>query len=182
MVVKQYNVKVFEIDVENEEEFLNFAQKNIVILRRQLLFLKGFVTPKIEDFLKKEGISFTKELPVKSPKGEVFQFAKQSGLKILDKIVRSGQEIVEKSDLLVLKRVNSGAHIYTKGNFISLSLVEGKIECNGEFMLLKSSPKSCIIFNGVDISEDVNDEYFYKIKLENNEIIITKYAKEIEWV
>ena len=165
MRVIQYSVKVFEVEIENEEEFLTFVRKNIVLLKRYLLLLKGDVTPVIETFLQKEEISFTKE----------------SGLRIVDQLVRSGQEIVEKRDLLVLKRVNSGASIRTEGNFIALSTIEGKVECNGEFMLLKPSPKACIVFNGADISDAMDEEHFYKIRFKNNEILISKYAKDIQW-
>lgn len=181
MQARQYSVRVFEINIENEEDFLAFVRKNIVILKRYLLLIKGGVTPLIEEFLNKEGIAFTKNLPLEPKNGKTSLFTKQSGLKIIDTIVRSGQEIVEKSDLLVLKRVNSGAHIKSEGNFIALSSVEGKVECNGDFMLLKSSAKACILFNGVDISEQIDDENFYKIKFKDNEIIISQYRKDIKW-
>jgi len=181
MQVKQYSVKVFEVEIENGEEFLTFARKNIVLLKRYLLLLKGDVTRSIETFLRKEGISFTKDLSLQSQSGKPLQFTKQSGLRIVDQLVRSGQEIVEKRDLLVLKRVNSGASIRTEGNFIALSTIEGKVECNGEFMLLKPSRKATIVFNGADISDAMDYEHFYKIRFENNEILISKYAKDIQW-
>jgi len=181
MRVIQYSVKVFEVEIENEEEFLAFVRKNIALLKRYLLLLKGDVTPMVEAFLQKEEISFTKDLSLQSQSDKPLQFTKQSGLKIVDQLVRSGQEIVEKCDLLVLKRVNSGASIRTEGNFIALSAIEGKVECNGEFMLLKPSLKACIVFNGADISDAMDDEHFYKIRFENNEILISKYAKDIQW-
>jgi len=181
MRVIQYSVKVFEVEIENEEEFLTFVRKNIVLLKRYLLLLKGDVTPVIETFLQKEEISFTKDLSLQSQSGKPLQFTKESGLRIVDQLVRSGQEIVEKRDLLVLKRVNSGASIRTEGNFIALSTIEGKVECNGEFMLLKPSPKACIVFNGADISDAMDEEHFYKIRFKNNEILISKYAKDIQW-
>lgn len=177
MRVVQYSIKVFEIEIENEEEFFGFANKNSTILKHYLLLLKGKVTKSIETFLQKKGISFTKSLPPQ-PKGDKpLSFTKQSGLKIVDQLVRSGQEIVERRDLLVLKRVNSGANIRTEGNFIALSTIEGKVECNGEFMLLKSSKKATIIFNEVDISNILEDEYFYKVRFKENEILVSKIEK-----
>jgi len=92
-------------------------------------------------------------------------------------LVRSGQEIVERCDLLVLKRVNSGASIYTEGNFIALSTIEGRVECNGEFMFLKSSQKATIVFNGADISNILESEYFYKVRFKENEILVSKIEK-----
>ena len=180
MRVIQYSVKVFEVEIENEEEFLTFVRKNIVLLKRYLLLLKGDVTPVIETFLQKEEISFTKDLSLQSQSGKPLQFTKESGLRIVDQLVRSGQEIVEKRDLLVLKRVNSGASIRTEGNFIALSTIEGKVECNGEFMLLKPSPKATIIFNGTDLSKTLNGDSFYKIKLKKDEILVSKIEKGLE--
>jgi len=181
MQVKQYSVKVFEVTIENEEEFLAFARKNSLLLKRYLLLLKGDVTPTIEAFLEDEGIAFTHNLSLQPPNDKPQHFTKQSGLRIIDQLVRSGQEIIDKRDLLVLKRVNSGATVHTDGNFIALSSIDGHIECNGDFMLLKPSSKASIIFNGVDISEAMDEEIFYKIRLENNEILISKYAKDIQW-
>jgi len=181
MQVKQYSVKVFEVEIESEEEFLAFANKNSVLLKRYLLLLKGDVTPAIETFLKKAGISFTRNLSLQPQSGKSQNFTKQSGLRIIDQLVRSGQEIVEGRDLLVLKRVNSGASIRTEGNFIALSTIEGRVECNGEFMLLKPSPKAHIVFNGADISDAMDEEHFYKVRFKNNEILISKYAKDIQW-
>ena len=181
MQIKQYSVKVFEIEIENEKEFLAFARKNGELLKRYLLLLKASVTPEIEALLKGEGIAFTRNLSLQPHSGKPRSFTKQSGLRIIDQLVRSGQEIVERRDLLVLKRVNSGASIRTDGNFIALSSIEGRIECNGEFMLLKPSPKAYIVFNGTDISDTMEPDHFYKIRLENNEILISKYAKDIQW-
>jgi len=48
-------------------------------------------------------------------------------------------------------------------------------------MLLKPSPKAYIVFNGTDISDTMEPDHFYKIRLENNEILISKYAKDIQW-
>lgn len=180
MQVKQYSVKVFEIEIENREEFLSFVRKNILLLKRYLLLLKGDVTPEIEDFLQKEGISFTKDLSLKSQSGKSESFTKQSGIKIVDKIVRSGQEINQSCDLLILRRVNSGATVRTEGNFIALSTIEGRVECNGEFMLIKPSPKATIIFNGTDLSKTLNGDSFYKIKLKKDEILVSKIEKGLE--
>jgi len=80
MQIKQYSVKVFEIEIENEKEFLAFARKNGELLKRYLLLLKGSVTPKIETFLKGEGIAFTRNLSLQPHSGKPRSFTKQSGL------------------------------------------------------------------------------------------------------
>ncbi|WP_456323796.1 hypothetical protein [Hydrogenimonas sp.] len=181
MNVKQYTIKVFEIMVDDEAGFLAFVEKNEVLLRRHLLLLKGDVSPEIETFLQKKEIAFTKNIPTTSSKKESQGFTKKSGLEILDKMVRSGQEIATQKDLLALKRINSGATIKTEGNLIALSTVEGAIECNGDFMLLKPSKKSYIKFNGADISQEMEADIFYKIYLKQDEIIISPYKGVISW-
>ncbi|WP_456383413.1 septum site-determining protein MinC [Hydrogenimonas sp.] len=184
MQVKQYNIKIFEIAVEKEEEFLEFIEKNGELLKRYLLFLRGKVTPRARKALKKRGIAWTTSLPVEHAGNarSGTAVAKQSGLTIFDQIVRSGQEVTETKDLLLLKRINSGAKVTTDGNVISLNRIEGTIECNGEFMLVKPTAKARIVFNGVDITEAMDEECFYKIRFKENEILISKYAKDIEWV
>ena len=180
MKVKQYNIKVFEVEIKDKVEFIDFVEKNHLLLKKYLLYLKGEVTKEIADVLKKYNISYTQDLSIEANTKEV-PLSSSNELKIVDNIVRSGQEIVTKSDILVLNRINSGAIVKSEGNFISLSLIDGKVECNGEFMLIKASKKATIIFNYVDISSNVNDGSFYKVQLKEEKIIISKYKKDFKW-
>ncbi len=172
MLVNQFNIKVFEIEIEDEKSFLDFIEKNRVILSSYLLSLKGNITPKIEKVLENSSLAYVKNMPIKHKSGAAVQFKKESSIKIIDSLVRSGQEIVYDGDILCLKRVNSGAKISCNGNFIALEPVDALVECNGEFMLIKVGKSANIYFNGVNITENLDDKRLYSVKLEKDEILI----------
>lgn len=182
MRVKQYSIRVFELSIVSEEEFLDFANKNLSIMRNYLLYLRGEVTPYIEEFLTKEGISFTKELNISKSNNKELNYKKSQELKVLEDVVRSGQEIDYDGDLFVLDRINSGAKVKANGNLVALSKVEGDVESNGNFMLLKTTPKAKVVFNSMDISQELQANKFYEVKQMDNDVVIKECLKEIKWV
>ena len=103
-------------------------------------------------------------------------------LTVLDKMIRSGRELHIEGDLLLLNRVNSGASIYTSGNMIITQVVEGALRCDGQFMMVRVSPKANIVFNGVEVDNALLKDTLNRIELTNNEIYITPVIKkEINW-
>jgi septum site-determining protein MinC len=194
MQVKQYNLKVFEITVEDREEFEAFIRKNKLLLKRYLLLLRGQVTPEVEALLRQEGLAYTQDPVLLEGHGAATagakrtaaepserRFARRSGLEIVDTLVRSGTAVGSDRDMLILKRVNSGATVETDGNLIALAPIEGLVKCNGDFMLIKPTGKARILFNGVDVTDAMQTDHFYKIRMAENEIVITPYAKDIQW-
>ncbi|NPA50061.1 MAG: hypothetical protein GXO02_00340 [Epsilonproteobacteria bacterium] len=175
MKVKQYNIKVFEIEIDNKFEIIQFIQKNITILQKYLINLKGEVDEEIEDLLRHYNILYTKNLTIDEKKGSKEQISTTNQLEVMDMVIRSGCEIVAEGSLVFLKRINSGAFIHCERNFIALDIVEGMVVCNGDFMLIKASNKAKIIFNGYDITEQINDYITYKVKLRDDEIEIKEY-------
>lgn len=101
---------------------------------------------------------------------------------VLDSIIRSGRELNIEGDLLLLNRVNSGATIHTTGNLIITQVVEGALRCDGSFMMITVSPKANIIFNGVEVDNDLLKDKLNRIELKGREIFITPVIKkEINW-
>jgi len=101
---------------------------------------------------------------------------------VIDTIIRSGRELKIDGDLLLLNRVNSGATIYTTGNLIITQVVEGALRCDGKFMMITVSPKANIIFNGVEVDNQLLENKLNRIELKQNEIYITPVIKkEINW-
>lgn len=180
MKVKQYSVRVFELTIESQNSFLAFMDKNVVMLKHYLIYLKGEVTPAIEEYLNSNEVTYTTHLSVSDNKHQELVL-KQSDLKIIDDIVRSGQDIKIESDLLVLNRINSGAKLHVEGNLIVTGTVDGMIFCNGDFMLLKTSPKAMIVFNGAEIDGSLLQNKFNKIIFNGEEIIISPIEKEPKW-
>jgi len=178
--VKQYSIKVFEINIESQSSFLTFMDKNIIMLKHYLIYLRGDITPTIEEYLNSNEIAYTTHLNQSDKKHQELVL-KQSDLKIIDEIVRSGQDIRVQSDLLILNRVNSGAKLHVEGNLIITGNVDGMIFCNGDFMLVKTSPKAMIVFNGVEIDGSLLQNKFNKIIFNGEEIIVTPIEKEPKW-
>ncbi|SFV64438.1 Probable septum site-determining protein minC [hydrothermal vent metagenome] len=185
MQTKQYSIKVFEVNVVDEKETLAFFEKNYVFFRKHLISLHGRVTLKIENYLKEKQLTYiigarlhpTKEQKSVSPISEV-----EDNLKVIDKLVRSGQELKIKGDLLLLNRVNSGGTIDIDGNLIVTQIVEGSIRCRGKFMMLKASSKANIVFNDVEVDNRYLQERLNRVDLQEDEIRITPVLKETSWV
>jgi len=178
--VKQYSIKVFELTIEDETSFLDFLKKNLVLLKRYLIVIKGEMTLRIRRYLDHHQIAYTTNLNI-SNNNHQEHLLKQSDLQIIDQIVRSGQEVKVMSDLLVLNRVNSGAKLHVEGNLIVTDVVDGLIECNGEFMLIKTSSKALIVFNGVEIEGSMLQNKFHKIRFNGDEVTVTPIEKEPKW-
>jgi septum site-determining protein MinC len=78
------------------------------------------------------------------------EFHKPRRVEIIDRVVRSGQEIITDNDLIFTQRVNGGARIVTSGNVIALEQFEGELVCNGQFLVMLKN-KGSIIFDGEEI-------------------------------
>ena len=206
MQTKQYSVKVFEVNITDEEEFIAFFDKNYLFFTKHLISISGIINQEIEDYLKEKNLTYiiNIELP-RAPKKQPSKVLPQEGtedpkqeqkkdeekkepirvedhLKVIDKLVRSGQELKIKGDLLLLNRVNSGGTIDIDGNLIVTQLVEGSIRCRGNFMMLKASLKANIVFHGVEVDNSYLQERLNRVELKENKIEITPVLKETSWV
>lgn len=205
---KQYSVKVFETTIVDDSKFIEFFDMNHALFKDHLILIKGNISKKIQDYLKKKSLNYlqNKTLPVSRSRKAVEkelnlhriesrvnqQIAEdmikklsrklQNNLTVLDSIIRSGQELNIDGDLLLLNRVNSGATIHTKGNLIITKVVEGALRCDGYFMMITASPKANVIFHGVEVDNNLLKNKLNRIELKNNEILITPVIKkEINW-
>jgi septum site-determining protein MinC len=204
----QYSVKVFETTITDEEKFITFFDANYMLFQDHLIIIHGALNKKIIEYLESRSLTYLHN--VRLPKGrsrkaleieyqkekaqsavsqQIFEAELkrlssrlQNNLTVLDGMIRSGRELNIDGDLLLLNRVNSGATINIKGNLIITNVVEGAIRCNGNFMMLTSSPKANIIFHGVEVENKLLEDRLNRVELKNNEIIITPVLKkEINW-
>ena len=205
---KQYSLKVYETTVGEEEKFLSFFEANHILFKDHLIVLRGEVSDRIRAYLTSKSLHFlenvtlpegrprrelAKELALEKTKQEVKEKMLQSelskltnrlenNLTVLDKMIRSGQELSIEGDLLLLNRVNSGATLTITGNLIITQVVEGAIRCSGQFMLLTASPKANIIFHGLEINNSYLEDKLNRVELKNNEVVITPVLKkDINW-
>ena len=195
MVVKQKNLRVFEIEIEDEVEFLNYINKNSIILEKFLLLLRGDITDSIINSLREKDVIFfnvndiSKNSSIyKSEKiveeqeelidKEIVKFddkevnknieIEESSKLIFNKTIRSGEEIVSDKDIVIFGRVNSGAKITTTANLEVFGKVDGILECMGEYLIAKEIGMGEVIFNGEMIENSVFDGKIKKISIENS--------------
>ena len=208
MKSKQYSIKVFETTVSDELQFMDFFDNNYTLFKDHLIVIKGECSPKIKQYLENKKLKYLNDIVL--PKGrtrkalekemkeqhtdatvsaqiaqsEILKLSNklQSNLTVQDEMIRSGRELEVKGDLLLLDRVNSGATVKVEGNVIITQVVDGAIRCNGNYMLLKASPKASIVFHDVEVENNLLEDRLNRIELKNNEIIITPVLKkEINW-
>lgn len=200
MDTKQYSVKVFEVNLTEDDNFISFFEAKYAFFKNHLIVLNGHVTPEVKDYLNEKQMKYVVnvELPkrkatsvtepnveVENIKQEIKEPVKEvkpkENLKVLDSLVRSGQELNINGDLLLLNKVNSGGKINIEGNLIITQIVNGSIRCNGDFMMINASPKANIVFHNVEVDNSYLKERLNRVELINNEIVITPVLKEINW-
>jgi septum site-determining protein MinC len=190
---KQYSAKIFEITLEDEDKFISFFDKNYLFFQNSFIIIHGKENDKIKNYMdskelkfafnlsipkqktKKQDIDLSEETPTK-------QKTKKTNLKVLDKLIRSGQEINIDGDLLLLNRVNSGGSIIINGILIITQIVDGSIRCDGDFMMLQASSKANIVFHGVEVDNKFLQDRLNRVELIKDEIRITPALKETNWV
>lgn len=192
MKTKQSSVKVLDITLTNNDEFVTFFDRNYVVFQNHLIVLHGESNAFIEKYLNDKKLNFMvnaafkkarpiQEIQVQETRTPILEPKAKTTLKVLDKLVRSGQELNIESDLLLLNRVNSGGTININGNLIITEIVEGSIRCNGDFMMLQSSSKANIVFHEVEVDNKYLTQRLNRVELKNNEITITPVLKETNW-
>lgn len=71
---------------------------------------------------------------------------------LLERPVRSGEEIIHSGDVTIFGRVNSASKVLAEGNVEVYGTIDGLVQCDGSYMIIKDLGKGHIIFNG-DILE-----------------------------
>jgi septum site-determining protein MinC len=179
--VKQQTLHTFEflLSEEEEEKLLSYLTKNEPLLKGHLILLQGEIEkfPQVEEFLKerdfcffqKEGCNLMErkrdvhQLPNISVE-EALQVAEEDNdikitekreREIVEKPIRSGTYIETEKDLTVLSQMNSGSEIELSGNLEIFGTVNGRIICNGVYMLLRDiGENGSVIFNGIILDKD----------------------------
>ena len=198
MKTKQYSAKILEVVLDNEVDFISFFDKSYVYFQNHFIIINGKESDIITEYMHSKNLTFTFNLilpkQTKRKSREVEKRVEQnvqkpteklkvkSNLKVLDKLVRSGQEINIDGDLLLLNRVNSGGSIVVNGTLIITQIVDGSIRCDGDFMMMQASSKANILFHGVEVDNKFLQDRLNRVELIDNEIVITSALKEKSWV
>jgi septum site-determining protein MinC len=192
MKVTQKNVRVFHIEIDDEASFLDYFRKNSLLLREFFLLIEGEITKNIAFVLEQSGVCYKeinqcnirfggikKELPSleeEKPKQEkvleeVYEQPKQlPKLKLYDRPIRSGEEIVESLPIVIFGRVNSGAKVFSEESMSIYGIIDGLVQCDGEYIVLSGmSPRGHLIFNGEIVDREmIKQNVLQKIVMRNN--------------
>ena len=160
--MKQKTLRVFE--VEDFENLKNIVKTKYPLIKNHFFLLKE-KNEQIENFLKRNNLNYfiinsdinyinnkTKNSEIKIIHKEKI-IEKPSKVKIYDKIIRSGEEIIAEGHFVFIERINAGAKIQIDGNIEILDENEGLIICNGDYLLVNKNIKGTIIFNNEEIGK-----------------------------
>jgi septum site-determining protein MinC len=159
--LRQRTLRIFEVD--NYEKLKNIIQSKYDLIKNHFFLLKE-KNEEIENLLKKNNLSYfiensecftsKKEIipKIKVIEKEIVKKIKSKTV-IFDKIIRSGEEIETDDNLIFLQRINAGAKIISRGNVEIYAECEGKVICDGEYLIIKKNKKGTILFKGADIGE-----------------------------
>lgn len=159
---RQSNLKIFEIEPCEENRLIEYINRNCVLLQNFLLLLSQEITPTLAAFLNERGLLFMESKTLEKLKRPAKKqesvsmiddtleqpVAESIQAQILNRIIRSGEEILCEGDLMIYGRINSGARIYAKGNLQIYGEIDGAVECEGEFVLLTKIGQGSVLFAG----------------------------------
>ncbi len=199
MKVTQKNLRVFHIEIDDENAFLDYFRKNTLLLKEFFLLIEGSITKNIAFVLDQSGVcykeitgssirlgSLKKEIsPIEAlhvnieKKETLSPVLKQTmKSKLFDRPIRSGEEIHESVPVVIFGRVNSGAKVFCEESMSIYGIVDGLVQCDGEYIVLNGiSPRGHLIFNGEIVENtQLKDNLLQKIilkegKLEIKEIV-----------
>lgn len=161
MKFKQHTLKALEFYIDDCAQFMLDFEKNFPLFKEQLLLLDGVLNTELTEFLDNKGCAYIIKnacnLNIKATKEVVFEEEKVEKEPLLpmvvekelfDKPIRSGTDISLEGSASFLKRINNGATIKAKGSLEFFDIIDGKVECDGEYILLKNIKQGLVIFKG----------------------------------
>jgi len=193
MIIKQKNLRVFHITVDDKKSFLEYIGKNKIILMEFFLLVDGKVDMSIEKTLDEAGFcyknistcrlrlsSVKKEVLKEKPKEEkkiektLEESVEKEKLKVYERPIRSGEEINEELPVVVFGRINSGAKLFCTQSVSIYGIIDGLVQCDGEYIVLYGlSSRGNLIFNGEIIDREfLQNDVLQKITVINSKVEI----------
>lgn len=173
--IEKKNISVLHVKYESDAELEKFINKNIDFLKNYLLLfdsisnsmkaklkelkLKHILNSNLtifknenEENIKKQAFesNLTKSKSMENTSIESKNKVKkqENTIKIINRLIRTGEEINNKGDIVILNKVNSASKISSDGNICIYGRCNGDIVCNGEYMILPKQASGKIIFRG----------------------------------
>lgn len=90
---------------------------------------------------------------------------------VINRVLRSGENIQNDGDVVVFGRVNSGAKVISGGCVEIFEEIDGLVECEGEYMIIRSIGKGSVVFKNETVKKesliyDLNRLFFENAKLQ----------------
>ena len=189
MKAKQKNIRIFELEVDEESHFFDYMEKNIILLKDYFLLIHGTLTPKMQEYLEEKGACFREsdkcnlkfsDKSNKSKSSDIIEQASQEAIShaemakepqvrehaktlLFQKPIRSGEEVVHSGDITIFGRVNSAAKVLAEGNVEVYGCIDGLVECDGEYMIIKEIGNGYVVFNGDILEKEFFDGTLKKV-------------------
>ncbi len=188
MRAKQKNLRIFELEITNDQEFFDYMEKNLILLKDFFLLLKGKISDDVIDYLEKQGLCYkiaekcniklpSKQsnaenraiMPTKEEKNRSVSSVTTKVVKeyiktlLIQQPIRSGKEVIHDGDITIMGRVNSAAKVISEGNVEVYGVIDGMVQCDGDYMIVKELGKGYIIFNGDILERELFDGKIKKI-------------------
>ena len=187
MKVTQKNVRVFHIEIDDEQAFLDYFRKNSLLLKEFFLLIEGNITKNIAFVLEQSGVCYKEisgcnirlgslkkdvlsleESPSKEIQDDKIEESKPiQKLKVFDRPIRSGEEIHESLPVVIFGRVNSGAKVLCEESMAIYGVIDGLVQCDGEYLIVNGmTSRGHLIFNGEIIERSsIKDAVLQKITM-----------------
>ena len=115
--------------------------------------------------------------PQKPIESEKVQNEPQNGANnrmLINRVLRSGEIIQSEGDVVVFGRINSGAKIITKGAVEVFDEIDGLVECEGDYIILRSIGKGSVIFCNETIKKEILKYDLQRLFFENGALQVRK--------
>jgi septum site-determining protein MinC len=197
MKAKQKNLRIFDIEVINDDDFFTYMNKNMILLKDFFLLIDGHISNAVIDYLDEKGFCYKLKkdchikIPTKHSSGEkraiIDQQAPNQSVSSAQRVeivkepvktlvihqpVRSGVEITHEGDVTIFGRVNSAAKVMAEGNVEVYGIIDGLIQCDGEYMIVKELGKGHIVFNGDILDRELFDGNLKKITYGKEGVVV----------
>ena len=176
---RQKNIRIFEIDNTQKQECKEFLIKNAILLRDYLIFFVLDPQEDLKELCQELGLTYFVPNHSFVSHQDKKQKPQEEFLRVVSKPVRSGEEIDHEGDLVICSNVHHGARIYASGNLTIFGACDGRVECGGEYLILRTITSNQVIFSGqifsVPMLEKINNNpQKFKLIVRNGDFITIK--------
>ena len=184
MQVRQQKIASFICDNSDNDDALVYIEKNAPLLQGFLLIFSHEMSQELIERCKDWKLCFSvsaecklnqkNSLETPTKKKEVQDensVAKKPNQQIFRNI-RSGESLHSQGDLLIHGNINDGAFISTAGSLTVFGIIQGDINCEGEYLIFSICNRGKIIFQGVQVNEYIENDRLKMITKIDEKILV----------